>query len=134
MRNLILFVAIVGLLASCAPREKLIAHGWQFKDVVLEPEKDSVAAAFQVKIHDQMINNLLISMESDSGYTIRQLAEGKAIRGKWWFSPDKKEFYTKTDLGLNTYKIIKLTKNVLVYETTDPSSHKKGRMICVPKD
>ena len=134
MRNIFLFIAVVTLLASCAPREKLIAHGWQFKDVHIEPDKDSTTQALQQKMEAQMVTNLLISMGSDSGYTIRQLKEGNAIRGKWWFSADKKELYTKTDLGLNTYKIDKLTKKVLVYETVDPTSHKKAKIICVPKD
>ena len=134
MRNFTLFIVTVGLLASCAPREKLIAHGWKFKDVQIERDKDSTTQALQEKMQAQMVSNLLISMESDSGYTIRQLSEGNAIRGKWWFSADKKELNTKTDLGLNTYKIDKLTKKVLVYETVDPTSHKKAKIVCVPKE
>jgi len=134
MQNLTLFIAIVGLLASCTPREKLIAHGWQFKDVKIERDRDSTTQALQQKMEAQMVANLLISMQADSSYTIRQLKEGKAIRGKWWLSADKKQFYTKTDLGLTTYKIDKLTQKVLVYETIDPTSHKKARIICVPKE
>jgi hypothetical protein len=52
-----------------------------------------------------------------------QLKEQRAIRGKWWFSADKKNLFTNTDLGLNKYKVLKLTKNELVYEVLDNNGH-----------
>lgn len=125
---------IICFLASCAPREKLISRAWKFKDVEFgNKTSDSTTLAFYDNARYQMKTNLDFTMEADSTYTIMQLKERRAIRGKWWFSADKKKMYTQTELGLTECKVIKLTKKALVYETTEPSG-KTVTMICVAKE
>jgi|GEM_PF-3559061 hypothetical protein len=122
MKNWILFI-VIALLASCAPRQKLIVGSWKFKDMKIESNLDSANLAFVSMAGNQMKTNISIKMEADSTYTIMQLKEQRAIRGKWWFSADKKNLFTNTDLGLNKYKVLKLTKNELVYEVLDNNGH-----------
>lgn len=85
------------------------------------PAKDSSAVAFHEMARQQMLTNILVSMESDSSYAIRQLKEGRVIRGKWWFSADKKQLFFSTDLGLTQAEVLKLTSKQLVYRAKDPS-------------
>ena len=133
MKRIALFI-MIGCLASCAPREKLITRAWKFKDVDFgNNTTDSAALAFYDNARYQMKTNLDFTMEADSTYTIMQLRERRATRGKWWFSADKKKLYTKTELGLTECKVVKLTKKSLVYETKDPSG-KNIRMFCVAKE
>jgi hypothetical protein len=129
MRNICVF-AIVVLLASCAPREKLICRSWKFKDVEFPATQDSASAAFTAMARQQMLSNINFTMETDSTYTIWQLKGMIPTRGKWWFSADKKQLFTETDLGLTPSKVIKLTKSSLVFESKDPSG-KPVRLICV---
>jgi len=117
-----LFVLIV-LLAGCVAREKLVVRSWKFSDLKIESNLDSANMAFATMAGDQMKANISVKMEADSTYTITQLKEQRATRGKWWFSADKKTLFTNTDLGLNKYKVLKLTKNELVYETKDNNNH-----------
>jgi hypothetical protein len=131
MRYLVIFLVVCGL-AACAPREKLISRGWKIVDVDMGPAKDSAALAFQEMAREQMRTNLLFEMEMDSSYVIRQLKEGTAIRGKWWFSADKKDLFTKNYLAFQQSKVLKLTKKTLVFETKDASGN-MVKMICVPK-
>ena len=131
MRYLVLFFVVCGL-AACAPREKLISRGWKVDDVDMGPAKDSAALAFQEMAREQMRTNLLFELEMDSSYVIRQLKEGTAIRGKWWFSADKKELFTKNELAFQQSKVLKLTKKTLVFETKDAAGG-MVKMICVPK-
>jgi len=130
MKKLVLFLCIA-LLASCASRQKLIVGSWKFKDMKPEAELDSAALAFVTMAADQMKTNLTTTMEADSSYTIMQLKEQRAIRGRWWFSADKKTLFTNTDLGYNQYKVLTLTKKELVYETKD-NSGRLFKMILVP--
>lgn len=129
MRNLILFV-VIGMLASCVAREKLVVNSWKFNGVELENDRDSTRQAFAAMASAQMKANINIKMDADSSYTIMQLKEGTALHGKWWFSADKKVLFTKTDVGLNQYKILTLTKNKLVYEVKDASSGQLLKMSC----
>ena len=131
MRNTCLF-ALICLLACCAPREKLVARNWKIKDVEFETVNDSAAIAFANMARQQMKSNINITMGADSSYTIWQLKDMTATRGKWWFSADKKQLYTKTDLGITEMKVLKLTKKDLVFESKDPSG-KTIKMICVAK-
>jgi len=130
MRNWVLFI-VVALLASCAPRQKLITGSWKFNDITPESIKDSSSMAFINTATEQMKANLNLTLEADSTYTIMQLKERTAVRGKWWLSADKKSLFTQTDLGLTKYKILKLTKTQLVYETKDPVSGMLMKMSCV---
>jgi hypothetical protein len=130
MRNRILLIVIV-LLGSCAPRQKLLTGSWKFKDITNESVTDSASMVFINAATEQMRANLNITMEADSTYTIMQLKEKTATRGKWWLSADKKSLFTQTDLGLTKYRILKLTKTQLVYETKDPVSGQLMKMTCV---
>ncbi len=127
----VVFFAAIALLASCAPREKLIMRGWKFSDVDLGSAKDSASQAFAAMAGNQMKANIQLEMLSDSTYNIRQLKEGEVIRGKWWFSADKKHLFTKTDLAYTDYKVVKLTSKILVIETSDKSG-RIIKMVCVP--
>ena len=131
MRYLVLFIAI-SLLASCASREKLIARAWKFKDWQFENVTDSASLAFGQKVREQMKTNIDFSMDADSTYTIWQLKNMEAVRGNWWFSADKKQLFTKTDMGLTQSKVLTLTKKLLVFETKDPSGQ-MIKMTCVAK-
>ena len=131
MKNLFLFI-VIGLLASCVARQKLVTGSWKFKDISIESDhKDSASLAFINMAAQQMKANINLTMEADSTYTIMQLKERTATRGKWWLSADKKSLFTQTDLGLNQYKILKLTKGQLVYEVKDPVSGQLMKMSCV---
>ena len=99
MKNLFL-VLVIASLSSCVSREKLIVKSWKLDDMQLESSRDSAELAFINTAAASMRTNITMRMEADSTYTIMQLQEQKATRGKWWFSADKKRLYTKTDLGL----------------------------------
>ncbi len=131
MRYSALFV-VIGLLASCTSPEKLITRAWKFKDWQFENVTDSASVAFGQQVREQMKTNIDFSMEADSTYTIWQLKSMEPVRGKWWFSADKKQLFTKTDMGLTQSKVLNLTKNLLVFETKDPSG-KMIKMTCVAK-
>ena len=131
MRYLVLFLVVCGL-AACAPRERLISRGWKIDDVDMGPAKDSAALAFQEMARQQMKTNLLFELHADSSYVIRQLKEGTAIRGKWWFSADKKQLFTKNELAFQQNNVIKLTKKTLIFETKDASGN-MVKTICVPE-
>ena len=130
--RIVVFDVLVVILASCAPREKLITGTWKIKDVDFVTAKDSLSRDFAAKVKDQFLNNINLTLEADSTYTIMQLKGMIPTRGKWWFSADKKILVTKTDLGLTESKVIRLTKNSLVFESKDPSGN-NIKMYCVPK-
>ncbi len=130
MRNLFLFV-VIALLSSCISREKLIVKSWKFDGMELLSSRDSAEVAFIQKASDQMKADITIRLEADSTYTIMQVKEQRAIRGKWWFSIDKKRLYTLTDLGLTESKVLKLTKSKLVYEAMSPGTNQVVKMTCV---
>ena len=133
MRNIFVFVILAAALASCVSKEKLVARGWKFKDANLGVAKDSANGAFLEMARQQMITNLTISMDMDSSYSIRQLKEGAVIRGKWWFSADKKHIFFKTDHGLNQADILMLNSKTLVYTITDKAGQ-VAKMTFVPTE
>ena len=131
MRNVVLFTVVLMLLASCVSREKLIARSWKFSGMELENNTDSTALSFANTISEQWKANLNIELGADSSYTILQLKEGTAVHGRWWLSADKKVLFTKTDLGLNQYNVLLLTKNKLDYEMKDPVSGQLFKVSCI---
>ncbi len=104
------------VLTACVSPKKALMQSWKIDDVVFLDSLNTMTPEQKMILTRNLKNDIRFEFLADSVYRVTTSEE--TVKGKWWFSKDKKVLFTVNEQGTIESKIHELKKDKLRFESS----------------